>query len=90
MIKCLRALALAGVLIIASQGAVGAQEYKDKTLTFVVGYSPGGSFDLYARVLARYIGRYLPGNPTRIVENMTGAGGMIAANHLYNRSSPTA
>ncbi len=66
----------------------GAQEYKDKTLTFVVGYSPGGSFDLYARVLARYIGRYLPGNPTRIVENMTGAGGIIAANHLYNRVKP--
>jgi hypothetical protein len=66
-----------------------AQEfYKDKTLTIVVGYSPGGSFDLYARVLGRYIGRYLPGNPTRIVENMTGAGGLIAANHLYNRVKP--
>jgi tripartite-type tricarboxylate transporter receptor subunit TctC len=88
MNKCLRALALAGVVIFASQSAVGAQEYKDKTLTIVVGYSPGGSFDLYARVLARYIGRYLPGNPTRIVENMTGAGGMIAANHLYNRVKP--
>jgi hypothetical protein len=67
---------------------VGAQDYKDKTLTIIVGYSPGGSFDLYARVLARYIGRHLPGNPTRIVENMTGAGGMIAANHLYNRVKP--
>ena len=66
-----------------------AQEfYKDKTLTIVVGYSPGGSFDLYARVIARYIGRYLPGNPTRVVENMTGAGGLIAANHLYNRVKP--
>ncbi len=58
---------------------------KTKRLTIIVGYSPGGSFDLYARVIARYIGRYLPGNPTRIVENMTGAGGLIAANHLYNR-----
>jgi len=68
---------------------VQAQDfYKDKTLTIVVGYSPGGSFDLYARVLARYIGRYLPGNPARIVENMTGAGGIIAANHLYNRVKP--
>ena len=70
------------------QPSAQAQEYKDKTVTIVVGYSPGGSFDLYARVLARYIGRYLPGNPTRIVENMTGAGGMIAANHLYNRVKP--
>jgi hypothetical protein len=75
-------------LIVSSQSAANAQEYKDKTLTIIVGYSPGGSFDLYARVLARYIGRYLPGNPTRIVENMTGAGGMIAANHLYNRVKP--
>jgi tripartite-type tricarboxylate transporter receptor subunit TctC len=65
-----------------------AQEYQDKTLTFIVGYSPGGSFDLYARVIARHIGKYLPGNPTRIVENMTGAGGIIAANHLYNRVKP--
>ena len=65
-----------------------AQVYKDKTLTFIVGYSPGGSFDLYARVIARHIGKHLPGNPTRIVENMTGAGGIIAANHLYNRVKP--
>lgn len=84
----LRTLALAGLLLVTGQSAVGAQDYKDKTLTIIVGYSPGGSFDLYARVLARYIGRYLPGNPTRIVENMTGAGGMIAANHLYNRVKP--
>ncbi|HWH76064.1 MAG TPA: tripartite tricarboxylate transporter substrate-binding protein, partial [Candidatus Binatus sp.] len=76
------------VLIVSSQAPADAQEYKDKTLTIVVGYSPGGSFDLYARVIARYIGRYLPGNPTRIVENMTGAGGIIAANHLYNRVKP--
>jgi hypothetical protein len=62
--------------------------YKDKTLTIIVGYSPGGSFDLYARVLARHIGKHLPGTPTRIVENMTGAGGLIAANHLYNRVKP--
>jgi Tripartite tricarboxylate transporter family receptor len=77
------------VLIVCTPQPIQAQDfYKDKTLTIIVGYSPGGSFDLYARVLARYIGRYLPGNPTRVVENMTGAGGMIAANHLYNRVKP--
>ena len=76
-------------IAIAATSSAWAQElYKDKTLTIIVGYSPGGSFDLYARVLGRYIGRYLPGNPTRIVENMTGAGGLIAANHLYNRVKP--
>ncbi|HEY7217106.1 MAG TPA: tripartite tricarboxylate transporter substrate-binding protein [Candidatus Binatia bacterium] len=82
------ALVIGAVLAFTFQQSAAAQEYKDKTVTIVVGYSPGGSFDLYARVLARYIGRYLPGNPTRIVENMTGAGGLIAANHLYNRVKP--
>jgi len=72
----------------AGSSARGQEFYKDKTLTIIVGYSPGGSFDLYARVLARHIGKHLPGNPTRIVENMTGAGGLIAANHLYNRVKP--
>lgn len=76
------------VLVDAQPSVHGQDFYKDKTLTIVVGYSPGGSFDLYARVLARHIGRHLPGNPTRIVENMTGAGGLIAANHLYNRVKP--
>jgi tripartite-type tricarboxylate transporter receptor subunit TctC len=83
---------LLGAAVCASltgMAAAQAQDfYKDKALTIIVGYSPGGSFDLYARVLARYIGRHLPGNPTRIVENMTGAGGLIAANHLYNRVKP--
>ncbi len=83
-------LVLALIALVVGGGSSGrAQDYyKDKTLTIVVGYSPGGSFDLYARVLARYIGRALPGNPTRVVENMTGAGGLIAANHLYNRVKP--
>ncbi len=88
-LKRLAVVALALALIAGSETAARAQEYyKDKTLTIVVGYSPGGSFDLYARVIARYIGRYLPGKPTRIVENMTGAGGLIAANHLFNRVKP--
>lgn len=69
--------------------ALPAQDiYKDKTLTFIVGYSPGGTYDQYTRMIARHISKYLPGNPTRIVENMPGAGGIIAANHLYNRVKP--
>jgi tripartite-type tricarboxylate transporter receptor subunit TctC len=62
--------------------------FKDKTIRFIVGYSAGGSFDLYTRTIARHFSKHVPGNPTTIVENMTGAGGIILANHLYNRAAP--
>ena len=68
--------------------ALAQDFYKDKTVRFIVGYSPGGSFDLYTRVIARHFSKHVPGNPTTIVENMTGAGGIIAANHLYNVAKP--
>lgn len=58
--------------------------YKGKTFTIVVGWKAGGGYDLYARTLSRHIGKYIPGNPTVIVQNMPGAGGLIAANHIYN------
>ena len=81
--------------IITAAAAIGfastaqAQEFlKDKTLTFIVGYSPGGTYDQYTRLIARHINKHVAGNPTRIVENMPGAGGIIAANHLYNRVKP--
>ncbi|HEX5022461.1 MAG TPA: tripartite tricarboxylate transporter substrate-binding protein [Candidatus Binatia bacterium] len=82
-------LLTAAVSLLGAVTAAPAQDiYKDKTLTFIVGYSPGGTYDQYTRLIARHIGKYLPGNPTRIVENMPGAGGIIAANHLYNRVKP--
>ena len=62
--------------------------YKDKIITFIVGYSPGGTYDQYTRLIARHISKHLPGSPRTVVENMPGAGGMIAANHLYNRVKP--
>ena len=81
--------------VITAAAAIGfasmaqAQEFlKDKTLTFIVGYSPGGTYDQYTRLIARHINKHVAGNPTRIVENMPGAGGIIAANHLYNRVKP--
>jgi tripartite-type tricarboxylate transporter receptor subunit TctC len=56
--------------------------YRGKTVKIVVGYAAGGGFDLYARLLARKLGAYIPGNPTVIVENMPGAGSLTAANYI--------
>ena len=57
--------------------------YRGRRLTLTVGYGPGGGYDLFARLLARHLGRFLPGNPAIIVQNMPGAGSLIAANYLY-------
>ncbi len=62
--------------------------YEGKVIRIIVGLSPGGGYDAYARLIARHMGRHIPGNPTIIVENMTGAGSLIAANHLYRVTKP--
>jgi tripartite-type tricarboxylate transporter receptor subunit TctC len=65
-----------------------AQEFfRGKTVVVLVGTAAGGGFDTYSRMMARHIGKHLPGNPSIVVQNMPGAGQLIAANHLYNRSS---
>jgi len=81
------------VLIISSLGAAGANAnqhefYNGKTLKIIVGYAPGGGYDFYARLLARYMGKYIPGNPAFIVENMPGAGSLAAANYVYKLAKP--
>jgi tripartite-type tricarboxylate transporter receptor subunit TctC len=76
-------------LILTSSTAWGDEShYKGKTVRMVVGFSAGGGFDTYSRVLARHMTRHIPGSPTIIVENMTGAGSLIAANHLYKVAKP--
>jgi tripartite-type tricarboxylate transporter receptor subunit TctC len=60
-----------------------ADFYRGRTVTVVVGYGPGGGYDLCARLVARHIGRYIPGNPAVVVQNMPGAGSLRAANYLY-------
>jgi tripartite-type tricarboxylate transporter receptor subunit TctC len=62
--------------------------YEGKTIRIIVGMSAGGGFDNYARILSRHMGRFIPGNPTIIVENMTGAGTLIAANYTYKAVKP--
>jgi tripartite-type tricarboxylate transporter receptor subunit TctC len=61
-----------------------AEFYKGRTVTIVCSSSTGGGYDTLARAVARHIGKHLPGNPTFVVKNMTGAGGIVATNHLYN------
>ena len=67
-----------------------AQEdfYKGKTIRLIVGLAPGGGFDTYSRVIARHIGKHIPGNPTTIVENMPGAASLLAANYVYKAARP--
>jgi tripartite-type tricarboxylate transporter receptor subunit TctC len=65
-----------------------ANFYQGKTVRIVVGLAAGGGYDLYARTLARHLGKHIPGNPAIVVENMTGAGSIIAANYLYKIAKP--
>lgn len=62
--------------------------FESKTVHIIVGTSAGGGFDTYSRMIARHMSKYIPGNPTLIVENMTGAGFRIAAKHLNSRAKP--
>src|SRR5918999_204365 len=68
--------------------AASDEFYRGKVIRIIVGFSAGGGFDTYARTLSRYLGKYIPGNPTVVVENMTGAGSLIAANHVYKVAKP--
>ena len=62
--------------------------YKGKTVRIIVGGSAGGGYDTYTRTIARHLGKHVPGNPTFVVENITGAGSLIAANHVYKVAKP--
>ena len=75
----------------ASAGVVRAQGepfYKGKTVRIIVGLTPGGFYDRWARLLARFMPLYMPGNPSFIVQNMPGASSMIAMNHVYGVAKP--
>lgn len=62
--------------------------YKGKTLRLVVAFAAGGGFDTYSRAIGRHLAKHIPGNPSVIVENMTGAGGFIHANYMYQQAKP--
>ncbi len=85
MLKHWAAAALIFATLAGSQALADpvADFYKGKQLQLIVGYGPGGGNDVYARLLARHMGRHIPGNPGIVVQNMPGAGGIRAMNHLY-------
>lgn len=78
----LTAAAVAGA--VPSYGQTIAEFYKNNTIRIIVGNTPGGDYDTMARLVAQHLMRYIPGNPSIIVQNMPGANGITAANHLYN------
>jgi tripartite-type tricarboxylate transporter receptor subunit TctC len=79
---------IAYILLNVASLFAAAPFYDGKTIRVVVGYSAGGGYDAYARTLARHWGKHIPGNPATIIENMTGAGSLLAANHLYKVAKP--
>lgn len=79
---------LLAALVVPLQAQTGKNFYEGKNITFLVGSSAGGGTDLTARLLARHLERYIPGKPRIDIANKPGAGGMIAANELYNLKKP--
>ena len=83
-----RLLAACAGLLGLTQGALAQDQvaafYKGRTVTLVIGSAPGGGYDLYGRMIARYLSRHIPGNPTVIVQNMPGAASNVAAAYIYN------
>jgi tripartite-type tricarboxylate transporter receptor subunit TctC len=78
------ALGAAALLLAASQAQADDDFYKGKTVKIIVGAATGAGYDAQARVLGRHIGKYIPGNPAVVVQNMPAGNGMAATNHLYN------
>jgi tripartite-type tricarboxylate transporter receptor subunit TctC len=88
MRTCLKACLGAWFASLSFIGAAWADDvadfYRGKQVQVIVGYGPGGGYDVYARLLARFIGKHLPGEPLAILQNMPGAGSLVAANYIYN------
>lgn len=73
----------------ASRSTGYAQDfYKGKTIRIVVATTPGGGFDAYSRMIARHMGKHIPGNPSFVIENMPGAAFLIGTNYLYRQAKP--
>jgi len=92
-VRSLRLLAILCVAILtidtAGENHAGAAAYYEgKAIRIIVGTSPGGGYDTYTRLIARHFGKHIPGEPTIIVDNMPGAGGLLSANHMFKVAKP--
>jgi tripartite-type tricarboxylate transporter receptor subunit TctC len=83
---CSTLLGAAVPLLTALSPATAQDFYANRTVTIVVGFPPGGGVDAGARLLQRHLGKFIPGNPSIVIQNMPGASGLVAANHLYARA----
>jgi tripartite-type tricarboxylate transporter receptor subunit TctC len=82
--RLIAAVAIITASSLPASAQTAADKFKSKPFEVIVGYDTGGGYDIYARALARHIGKHLPGNPTVIVKNMPGAQTRTAANYIYN------
>jgi tripartite-type tricarboxylate transporter receptor subunit TctC len=81
---CAAAFTAVAVVLASPAGAQSVEDfYRGKTITISVGFTAGGGYDLYARVLGRHLGRHVPGNPAVVVQNMPGAGSLKATQYVY-------
>jgi hypothetical protein len=85
--RCLLAFAFTIGLLSTDHAQAQADFYKGKTVELMIGYSVGGGYDVYARLIARHLGKHIRGNPTVTPKNMDGAGSLRLANWLYNVAS---
>lgn len=76
------------IIVLIADSSRADDFYKGKTIRVIVGGSAGGGFDIYTRAMARHMGKHIPGNPAMLVENMTGAGTLIAAKYLHSSAKP--
>jgi tripartite-type tricarboxylate transporter receptor subunit TctC len=84
--RILRAVLAALVLSGIAAPSAAQDFYRGKTINLIVGNAAGGGYDIYARLLARYMGHYIPGEPSFVVRNMPGAGGMVLSNYIYSQA----
>ena len=88
--KLSRAAMIASLLLFGAclaHGQPATEPFAGKTITLIIGFGPGGGYDLWGRTVARHIGKHLPGKPSVVPQNMHGAGSFVAASHLYNAAS---